>query len=113
SEAELVAECMKNTPQWGQNECEIWAPSKRRHHPNTAMGTAAMRPAMSELFPRITAPTLVLKADTPQDARAAEGEVAAHLAKGKMVYISGAGHNVRRDKKAETVAALRDFLKGI
>lgn len=30
-----------------------------------------------------------------------------------MAHGSGAGHNVRWDKKAETVAALVDFLKGI
>ena len=35
SEAELVADCMKNSPKWGQAECETWAPSKRRHHPDT------------------------------------------------------------------------------
>ena len=35
TEAELVADCMKNSPKWGQSECEIWAPSKRRHHPYT------------------------------------------------------------------------------
>ncbi len=113
TEAALVAECMKNTPQWGQSECETWAPSKRMHHPNTVMGSAAMRPAMSELFPRITAPTLILKADTPQAGRATEKETAALLAKGKLVYIAGAGHNVRRDRKAETIATLRDFLKGL
>lgn len=113
SEAELVADCMKNTPQWGRNECEIWAPSKRLHHPKTAMGPAAIRPAMAELFPRITAPTLILKADTPQESRKADRETAAHLAKGKLLYIDGAGHNVRRDRKPETVAAVRDFLKGL
>ncbi len=113
TEEDLVANCLKNTPQWGQNECEIWAPSKRLHHPKTAMGPAAMRPAMGELFPRITAPTLILKADSAQDARPAEREVAGHLSKGKLVYIDGAGHNVRRDRKTETVAAVREFLKGI
>ncbi|MCU0226763.1 MAG: alpha/beta hydrolase [Bryobacterales bacterium] len=113
TEAQLVAECMKNTPQWGQSECAYWAPSKRMHHPNTSMGTAAMRPAMSELFPRITAATLILKADTPAQAQVAEKETAALLARGTMMYISGAGHNVRRDRKAETVAAVRQFLKGL
>ena len=54
SEAELVAQCMKNSPQWGKSECEIWAPSKRMHHPNTAFGNLGSRPAMSELFKKIT-----------------------------------------------------------
>ena len=33
TETALVADCMKNSPKWGQSECEFWAPSKRRHHP--------------------------------------------------------------------------------
>jgi pimeloyl-ACP methyl ester carboxylesterase len=44
SEAELVADCMKSSPKWGQAECEIWAPSKRRHHPDTARVNNALRP---------------------------------------------------------------------
>ncbi|MDZ7639707.1 MAG: alpha/beta hydrolase [Bryobacterales bacterium] len=113
SEAELVAQCMKNSPQWGKSECEIWAPSKRMHHPNTAFGNLGSRPAMSELFEKITAPTLILKADADATARAENEKVAAMLAKGKIVHIDGAGHNVRRDRKAETVAALKAFLKGV
>lgn len=113
TEAELVEQCMKNTPQWGRNECEVWAPSKRQHHPNTAYGSIGTRPAMSELFTRITVPTLILKADADAAARQENEKVTALLAKGKIVHIDGAGHNVRRDRKAETVAALRAFLKGL
>ena len=50
SEAELVAGCMKSSPKWGQAECEIWAPSKRRHHPDTARVNNALRPPMRELI---------------------------------------------------------------
>ena len=60
---ELVAGCLKNNPQWGLSEAMIWAPSKRLHHPNTAYRNLGARPQMSELFTKITAPTLILKAD--------------------------------------------------
>jgi pimeloyl-ACP methyl ester carboxylesterase len=111
SEADLVADCMKNTPQWGRSECEIWAPSKRRHHPDTALGRGIeARPAMSDLFAKITAPTLILKADAQGELRQQNEKVAAILKRGEIVHIEGAGHNVRRDQKERTLAALKPFL---
>jgi pimeloyl-ACP methyl ester carboxylesterase len=110
TEAALVADCMKNSPKWGQSECEYWAPSKRRHHPATVRDTAPSRPPMSELFPKITAPTLILKADAQGDLRKQNEDVARLLPKGKIVHIAGAGHNVRREGRAETIEVLKAFL---
>jgi pimeloyl-ACP methyl ester carboxylesterase len=109
-EATLVAGCMKNSPKWGQSECEFWAPSKRRHHQATVLATPAARPPMSEIFPKITAPTLILKADAQGDLRKQNEDVASRLPKGKIVHITGAGHNVRRENKAMTLEVLRAFL---
>ncbi len=108
--AELTADCMKNSPKWGEAECAVWAPSKRRHHPATAIGGAPGRPPMSEILPKITAPTLILKADAQGDARKKNEEAAAALPKGKLVHIDGAGHNVRRENKPMALATLRAFL---
>jgi pimeloyl-ACP methyl ester carboxylesterase len=110
TEAELVADCMKGSPKWGQSECEYWAPSKRRHHPNTIRATPAARPPMRELFAKITAPTLILKADAQGELRTQNEEVTRLLAKGKIVHIAGAGHNVRREGRTETIEVLRTFL---
>ena len=107
---ELVAGCMKDSPKWGRSECELWAPSKRRHHPNTATGTAAQRPQMAELLPKITAPVLVLKADAQGEAREQNEKVAALIRNGKMVHIEGAGHNVRRENKPRALEVTREFL---
>jgi len=112
SEAELVAGCMKSSPKWGQSECEIWAPSKRRHHPDTVRVNNALRPPMRELLPKITAPTLILKADAQGELRAQNEEVAKLLPKGRLVHIAGAGHNVRRENKAQTLEVLNAFLAG-
>jgi hypothetical protein len=105
---------MKGSPKWGQNECEIWAPSKRRHHPYTIRTNAALasRPPMSELFAKITAPTLILKADAQGELRAKNEEITKILAKGKIVHIAGAGHNVRREGRAETIDVMKAFLSG-
>lgn len=112
SESALVAQCMKNSPKWGQSECEFWAPSKRRHHPLTIRLTPAARPPMRELFVKIVAPTLILKADAQGELRAQNEAVSRLLAKGTIVHIAGAGHNVRREGRAETIAVLRAFLSG-
>lgn len=108
---QLVDECMKNSPKWGASECATWAPSKRRHHPDTAVGTAAQRPAMRDLFPQIAAPTLILKADAQGDLRKENEQVAWLLKRGRIVHIEGAAHNVRRDEKQKAVDTLNVFLK--
>ena len=67
---------------------------------------------MRELFQTITAPTLILKADAQGDVRAQNDAVTRVLAKGTIVHIAGAGHNVRREGRDETIAVLRAFLNG-
>ena len=110
SEEALVEGCMKNSPKWGRSECGFWAPSKRRHHPHTALISTAGRPPMSDLFPKITAPTLILKADADDALKKQNEQVAGLLKSGKIVHIKGAGHNVRREGKEETIQVLRVFL---
>ena len=112
SEEALVAGCMKNSPKWGRSECEFWAPSKRRNHPDTALLCRGKRPPMSELFPKITAPTLILKADADAALKKQNEQVASQLKNGKIVHITGAGHNVRREGKEQTVQVLKAFFSG-
>ena len=108
---ELVAGCLKNNPQWGRSECEIWAPSKRLYHPNLAYRKIGERPPMSELFARITAPTLILKADAQGEVKKQNEEVTQLLKNGTIVHIEGARHNVRRDQKELLLKALTAFLR--
>ena len=108
---EFVALCMKNTPQWGKCECEFWAPSKILHHPNNVYRRYSGRgPAKSELFAKITAPTLILKADAQGEVRKQNEEIASILSNGKIVHVEGARHNVRRDQKERLLQALNAFL---
>ncbi|MEZ5392221.1 MAG: alpha/beta hydrolase [Bryobacterales bacterium] len=109
----MVARCMENTPIWGYEECRLWAPSKLLHHPNNAYRRFGDRPSMEELFDKTTIPTLILKADAPPDVRKQNVAVAKHLAKGKIVHIDGAGHNVRRERKAQLMVALNAFLASL
>jgi pimeloyl-ACP methyl ester carboxylesterase len=107
---ELVGLCMTNTPQWGRSECEFWAPSKQLHHPNTAYRRIGDRPPMSELLPKITCPTLILKADAQGELRQQNEAAAGLLPNGNIVHVEGAEHNVRRDQKQRLLDALNPFL---
>jgi pimeloyl-ACP methyl ester carboxylesterase len=64
---------------------------------------------MQELLPKITAPTLILKADAQGELRQQNETAAKLLPKGTIVHITGAGHNVRRENKAMTVAEMKKF----
>ena len=67
-------------------------------------------PAMSDLFRKITAPTLILKADAEGEERKKNEKVAEILKDGKIVHIEGAGHCVHRDQMKLSLASLREFL---
>ncbi len=110
---EMLAVCMEKTPQWGQCECETWAPSKKLHHPNTAYRRIGERPQTADLFAKITAPTLILKADAKGEERKKNEEVAALLKDGSIVHIIDARHNVRRDQKERLLKALTGFLQNL
>lgn len=110
TEDQLVARCLEENPQWGQCECEFWAPSKRLLHPDNALRNTGSRPGMADLFADITAPTLILKADAEGELRRQNEEVAGMLTNGRIVHVEGANHNVRRDQKERLLEALRAFL---
>ncbi len=109
---DLVQGCLARSPSWGLEECRIWAPSKRLHHPSNAYRFRRFgeRPPMAELFRKIPVPTLILKADADAETRRRNEEVAGALPHGRIVHIDGAGHNVRRENKAALLSALREFL---
>lgn len=107
---ELLAQCMHNSPGWSRSECEYWARSKRLYHPRLALRSIGERPTTADLFAKITAPTLILKADAQGDERAKNEQVAEILKNGRIVHIAGAGHCVHRDQMSRSLAVLREFL---
>ena len=70
-------------PEWVSVQ-EASSPSYRSRH----SGAAA---PMSELFPKIVAPTLILKADADDGLKNQNGQVTGLLKIGKIVHIKGAG----------------------
>lgn len=107
---ELYALSMRNGSHWERPENEFWAVSKQLHHPNTAFRRIGDHPPMSELFTKITAPTLILKADAEGDVRKQNEAVTGLLKNGRIVHIKDAGHSVHRDRKAQFLAELQAFL---
>ncbi|NDV61467.1 alpha/beta hydrolase [Puniceicoccales bacterium CK1056] len=111
---EIVEHGLKQNPSWGEAEIRIWAASKQRHHPNLVYRTFSQdRPSTSDLFKKITCPTLILKADAGEKLRRENEQVAAHLKNGKLVHIESAGHNVRREQKERLLQALMPFLHSL
>ncbi len=64
-------------------------------------------------YPKIIAPTLILKADADKDSRQEHLKVAELLPNGKLIHIDGATHLVRLDKPVETEREIRSFLDGL
>jgi len=113
-------ELMKNArteyhPGWTAFQYDQWAESKHLVDPNVidilkAPGFGNPR----EMFPKITAPALILKAEAEsEEYKKRHLEAAALLPNGKLIHFQGAGHLIRNDKPAEAERAIRSFLKGL
>jgi N-formylmaleamate deformylase len=115
---ERIARGFALNPSWAQEEILPWADSKAE------MTIALLEPALAavknsrwrEIMARIPCPILLLTGDpelgavvTPEAA-----QQAAQLWKqGEVVQIAGAGHNIRRDRYAEMMAAVKAFLNKV
>jgi pimeloyl-ACP methyl ester carboxylesterase len=112
---ERIARGFALNPTWPEEEIIPWADSKAE------MNIAILEPALAavnnfrwrEIMAGIECPILLITGDpelgasvTPETA-----QEAAHLWKqGEVVHIAGAGHNIRRDRYAEMMAAVKAFL---
>jgi pimeloyl-ACP methyl ester carboxylesterase len=117
SPEERIARGFAMNPNWTEEDVIPWADSKAQVHPDVlkhagAIGSYPWR----EVISRIQCPILLITGDpalgaivTPEVA-----QEAAHIWKnGEVVHISGAGHNIRRDRYDETMAAVRAFLSRV
>src|SRR5579884_2541804 len=117
SREERIARGFAMNPNWTEEDILPWADSKAQVHPDVlkhagAIGSYPWR----EVLSRIQCPILLITGDpelgaivTPQVAQ----EAFQIWKNGEVVYISGAGHNIRRDRYDETMAAVRAFLSRV
>ena len=95
-------------------EYDHWAESKLLVTPNVIdilHGEGFGDPV--KIYPKIIAPTLILKADADKKSRQEHLKVAGLLPNGKLVHIDGASHLVRKDKPVETEKQIRIFLDSL
>jgi pimeloyl-ACP methyl ester carboxylesterase len=104
----------KRHPGWSDFEYDHWAEAKLLVSSNVVdviRGEALREPG--KIYPKVIAPTLILKADADKDNRQKHLKVAGLLPNGKLVHIDGATHLVRQDKPVETERQIRIFLEGL
>ncbi|MBN1996308.1 alpha/beta hydrolase [candidate division KSB1 bacterium] len=99
---------------WPAFEYDHWAEAKLLVVPNVINileGDGFGNP--DEIFPKITAPTLILKADAEEKQRERHLKTAALLPNGKLLHIQGANHLIRNDKPEEMEREIRAFLSSL
>jgi pimeloyl-ACP methyl ester carboxylesterase len=104
-------------PNWAEEEVIPWADSKAEVQTDVLeRGGAPGSYPWREIIARIQCPILLITGDpelgaivTPEAAQ----EAAQLWKNGEVVHISGAGHNIRRDRYDETMAAVRAFLSRV
>lgn len=104
----------KRHPGWSDFEYDHWAEAKLLVSPNVVevLRNEGLRNP-DKIYPKIIAPTLILKADANEENRKKHLKTAELLPNGKLVHIDGAGHLVRLDKPAETESQIRAFLTAL
>jgi N-formylmaleamate deformylase len=110
---ELIAQRKREQPKWADDEFAGWLSAKQQVSPEVTQSITAARMPWPEVAPRIACPALLITADVAEGAIITP-EVAAEtvklLPRGRVVYIAGAGHNIRREQFEAYMTAVREFL---
>ena len=113
---ERIARGFALNPNWAREEIIPWADSKAELNIDIlepALAAVASAAPWREVISRIECPILLITGD-PQLHAIVTPEIAqqaSHLWKhGEVLHMSGAGHNVHRDRYDETMAPVRAFL---
>jgi len=110
----IIARCRAQSPTWGEEELGPWADAKQQVSPKFL---TALRPPEGahwwELLPKVTCPILLVTAD-PAKGAIVTPEVAQEAARLqprlKVVRLTGAGHNIRRERFDGFLPAVQSFL---
>lgn len=100
----------KNHPGWRQEDYIPWAVAKKQASPHL-VETFKQLGYLGDVFPKIKAPVLILKAETDSGDMAYNRKLTSLIPKGKIIHIDGAGHNIRRDQPEKAVEYINQFLK--
>ncbi|MFP8958080.1 alpha/beta fold hydrolase [Natrialbaceae archaeon A-CW3] len=89
----------------------LLARARLQVHPNAALVTRHGFASPEEIYPEISAPALVLRADGEEAQRVRDRTRCDLLQNGRLVHIDGASHTVVRDAREEATSAIVEFLK--
>jgi N-formylmaleamate deformylase len=111
---DIMAESRRTDPTWSEEDRGPWATAKKQFDLSMFSGGARSQRSYAEIVPLIDCPSLLICAEkgivTTEVA-----ENASRLWKStkpfRWVRIMGAGHNIRREKFEEFMAAVNDFLR--
>lgn len=110
---QIIAKGRALHPTWSEEEFGPWADAKRNVKPSFAQVRHPERLFWWEELPKQTTPTLLVTAD-PDKGAIVSPEVAQEAARLqpnlKVVRLSGAGHNIRREQFGGFVQVVRAFL---
>jgi pimeloyl-ACP methyl ester carboxylesterase len=111
---ERIARGFTMNPNWAEEEVIPWADSKAEVQTDLLeRGGALSSYPWREIIARIECPILLITGD-PESGAIVTPEAAQEAARlwknGEVVHISGAGHNIRRDRYDEMMAAVKAFL---
>ncbi len=113
---ELIDECRTNNPLWSEAEIGPWAAAKLQFDPALFSVNRFEIPSYIEQVPKIQCPTLLITAENGiVSAKTAEHASKLWTSKSpfRSIRIKGAGHNIRRERFDEFMAALNNFLEEI
>jgi pimeloyl-ACP methyl ester carboxylesterase len=106
---QLIKEAGRRHPAISPAARERWADSKMQIKPQI-LDSVMTIPPLKPYLPKITVPTLILKADANDTIRKMEIDAVSAYPNIKIVHIKGAGHLVHLERPEESLAVLNDFL---
>ena len=117
SREERIARGFAMNPNWAKEEIIPWADSKAELNIDIlepALAAVANAAPWREVISHIECPILLITGDPELHAivRPEIAQEATQLWKhGEVLHVSGAGHNIHRDRYDETMTAVRAFLR--
>jgi pimeloyl-ACP methyl ester carboxylesterase len=109
SRTDLLKEVVKRHPGISKENRMHWADAKMQMKPQIIESVVNL-PLLESYLPKITVPTLILKADADENTRKMEIDAVSTLPNVKIFHVKGAGHLVHMERLEATLAVLHDFL---
>jgi pimeloyl-ACP methyl ester carboxylesterase len=109
SKEELIKIVAQRHPAISEAARGRWADSKMQMKPQIIDSVLTI-PPLKPYLPKITVPTLILKADANDAVKKMEIDAVSAMPNIKIYHVKGAGHLVHLEKPEESLVVINDFL---